>query len=159
MSARFCFSSPQSTHFFLPIYSISVQIIPRHYGKDSAGYGFVTYSTEEAAKQAIEELCKTDLVLDGRVIVVQPARPPRGENKGPRPPKKFRKKSSGRRGPRSARGEVTDAEVNGEITDKAETAPDTAPATEGSEKPKKKKKKSSVCALSPATSPPFSFHF
>jgi RNA recognition motif-containing protein len=92
---------------------------------------------------AVETLHKTE--LDGRSVIVEIARP--AEEKEHRP-RRSKKRSAGRRGPKSVPGEVTDAEANGEIIDKAETAP----ATEGAEKPKKKKKKTSVGTLALTTS-------
>jgi RNA recognition motif-containing protein len=126
--------------FFAPVQSdiISAQVIQRRSrnGSRSAGYGFVALTTIEAAQQAVEALNKTE--LDGRSVIVEIAKPAEEKDREHRP-KKTKKRSAGRRGPKSVPGEVTDAEANGETTDKAETAP----ASEGAEKPKKKKKKSS----------------
>jgi len=94
---------------------------------------------------AVEALHKKE--LDGRSVIVEIAKPAEEKDKEPRP-KKTKKRSTGRRGPKSVPGEVTDAEANGETTDKAETAP----ATEGAEKPKKKKKKTNVGILALTTS-------
>jgi len=124
--------------FFAPVQSdiISAQVIQRRSrnGSRSAGYGFVALTTIEAAQTAVEALNKTE--LDGRSVIVEIAKPAEEKDREPRP-KKTKKRSTGRRGPKSVPGEVTDAEANGETTDKAETAP----AAEGGEKPKKKKKK------------------
>jgi len=124
--------------FFEPVESdiISAQVIQRRsrHGTRSAGYGFVALTTIEAAQMAVEALHKKE--LDGRSVIVEIAKPAEEKDREPRP-KKTKKRSTGRRGPKSVPGEVTDAEANGETTDKAETAP----ATEGAEKPKKKKKK------------------
>jgi len=124
--------------FFAPVVNdiISAQVIQRRsrHGSRSAGYGFVALTTIEAAQEAVEALNKKE--LEGRSVIVEIARPAEEKDKEPRP-KKSKKRSTGRRGPKSVPGEVTDAEANGETTDKAETAP----ATEGAEKPKKKKKK------------------
>ena len=127
--------------------SISAQVIQRRsrYGSRSAGYGFVALTTIEAAQQAVEALNGQD--LEGRSVIVEIAKPAEEKDKEPRP-KKTKKRSTGRRGPKSVPGEVTDAEANGETTDKAETAP----ATEGAEKPKKKKKKTNVCTPTLTTS-------
>ena len=148
MSARSSFSSPSSTHFFVSICSISAQVIQRRSrnGSRSAGYGFVALTTIEAAQQAVEALNMKD--LDGRSVIVEIAKPAEEKDREPRP-KKTKKRSAGRRGPKSVPGEVTDAEANGETTDKAETAP----ATDAAEKPKKKKKKSSVRTVALTTSP------
>jgi RNA recognition motif-containing protein len=157
----FVFLPFPSTHSSLPIYSISAQIIKRRsrHGSRSAGYGFVALTTIEAAQEAVEALNNTE--LDGRPVIVEIAKPAEEKSKESRPPRKPRKRPTGRR-PRSAHGEVTDAEANGEITDKAEAAPGTAPATEGAEKlekPKKKKKKTHVSILVAATSQLSSPHY
>jgi len=124
--------------FFAPVHDdiISAQVIQRRsrHGSRSAGYGFVALTTIEAAQEAVEALHKKE--LDGRSVIVEVAKPAEEKDKEPRQ-KKTKRRSTGRRGPKSVPGEVTDAEANGETTDKAETAP----ATEGAEKPKKKKKK------------------
>jgi len=134
--------------FFEPVESdiISAQVIQRRTrnGTRSAGYGFVALTTIEAAQRAVEALNKTE--LEGRTVIVEIAKPAEEKSKDSRPPYRYnnsrRRFTGGRRGPKSVPGEVTDAEANGEITDKAETAPGDAPATEEAEKPKKKKKKS-----------------
>ena len=135
MSAPFSFLSPSFTHFPLLIYSISAQVIQRRsrYGSRSAGYGFVSLTTIEAAQNAVEALNKKE--LEGRSVIVEIAKPAEEKDREFRP-RKTKKRSTGRRGPKSVPGEITDAEANGETIDKAETAP----ATEGAEKPKKKKK-------------------
>jgi len=124
--------------FFAPVQSdiISAQVIQRRSrnGTRSAGYGFVALTTIEAAQIAVEALNKTE--LDGRSVIIEIAKPAEEKDREPRP-RKSKKRSTGRRGPKSVPGEVTDAEANGETADKAEAAP----ATEGAEKPKKKKKK------------------
>ena len=149
MSERSSSSSPSSTHSLLPIHSISAQVIQRRSrnGTRSAGYGFVALTTIEAAQAAVEALNKTE--LDGRSVIVEIAKPTEEKDRESRP-KKSKKRSTGRRGPKSVPGEVTDAEANGETTDKAETAP----ATEGAEKPKKKKKKTTVRIVTLTTSLP-----
>ncbi|KAF9779482.1 hypothetical protein BJ322DRAFT_1101710 [Thelephora terrestris] len=133
--------------FFVPVEGdiISAQVIQRRTrnGTRSAGYGFVALTTIEAAQTAVEALNKT--VLDDRTVIVEIAKPAEEKSNEPRAPRRYGSSrppwARGRRGPKSVPGEVTDAEANGEITDKAETAPGTAPATEDAEKPKKKKKK------------------
>jgi len=124
--------------FFEPVQSdiISAQVIQRRsrHGSRSAGYGFVALTTIEAAQLAVEVLNKKD--LEGRSVIVEIAKPAEEKDREPKP-KKTKKRSTGRRGPKSVPGEVTDAEANGETLDKV----DSAPATEGAEKPKKKKKK------------------
>jgi len=145
MSARSPLSSAPFAHFSLLLYSISAQVILRRsrYGIRSAGYGFVSFTNIEAAQNAVETLNGKE--LEGRPLIVEIARP--ADEKEPRP-KKTKKRSMGRRGPKSVPGEVTDAEANGETTEKAETAP----ATEGVEKPKKKKKRAFVGTFVLATS-------
>ena len=147
MSARSSFSSPPSTHFLPPIYSISAQVIQRRSrnGTRSAGYGFVALTTIEAAQKAVEALNTKD--LDGRSVIIEIAKPAEEKDQEYRP-KKSKKRSAGRRGPKSVPGEVTDAEANGEAADKAEAAP----ATDGAEKPKKKKKKYNVGIVALTTS-------
>jgi len=124
--------------FFAPVESdiISAQVIQRRSrnGTRSAGYGFVALTTIEAAQKAVEALNTKD--LDGRSVIIEIAKPAEEKDQEYRP-KKSKKRSAGRRGPKSVPGEVTDAEANGEAADKAEAAP----ATDGAEKPKKKKKK------------------
>jgi len=124
--------------FFAPVENdiISAQVIQRRFrhGNRSAGYGFVSLTTIEAAQMAVEALNKKE--LEGRSVIVEIAKPAEEKDREPRP-KKSKKRSTDRRGHKSVPGEVTDAEANGETTDKAETAP----AAEGAEKPKKKKKK------------------
>ena len=147
MSALSFLSPPSSTHFFPATYSISAQVIQRRFrnNRRSAGYGFVALATIEAAQMAVETLNKKE--LDGRSIIVEIAKPAEEKDKEPKP-KKSKKRSTDRRGRKPVPGEVTDAEANGETTDKAETAP----ATEGAEKPKKKKKKTNVGVVSLTTS-------
>ena len=148
MSARSCFSSPSSTHLSLLIYSISAQVIQRRsrHGTRSAGYGFVALTTVEAAQKAVETLHKKE--LDGRSVIVEVARPAEERYNEHRPRRFNKRRSTGRRGPKSVPGEVTDAEANGETTDKAETAP----ATEEAQKPKKKKKRNFVGTFALTTS-------
>jgi len=148
MSARSCPSFSPFAYFSLPIYSISAQVIQRRSrnGSRSAGYGFVALTTIEAAQTAVEALNKEE--LDGRSVIVEIARPAEEKDRDPRP-RRTKRRSTGRRGPKSVPGEVTDAEANGETIDKAETAP----ATEGAEKPKKKKKKNMVGTVVLTTSP------
>lgn len=112
---------------------MSAQVILR--GSRSAGYGFVSLATEAAAHKSVELLNKQE--LDGRPIIVEVAKPADQKEKRP---KKTPNKRSNRRGDKAVPGEVTEAEANGEATDKA--AGPEAPAAEGAPKPKKKKKSS-----------------
>jgi RNA recognition motif-containing protein len=151
MSARSCLSSLPPAHFLLPIYSISAQVIRRGFRDHGRppSYGFVAFTTIEAAQEAVETLNNEE--LDGRSIIVEIARPMEEKDREYRP-RRFKKyHHSGRRGPKSVPGEVTDAEANDGTTDKAEAAP----AVEGAEKPKKKKKKHPVCIV-PLFTPPSS---
>ena len=147
MSARSSFSSHSFAHFWHSLCSISAQVIQRRSrnGSRSAGYGFVALTTIEAAQKAVEALHKEE--LDGRSVIIEIAKPAEEKDREFRP-KRTKKRTTGRRGPKSVPGEVTDAEANGEIAEKAESAP----ATEGAEKPKKKKK-SSVSTVALTTSP------
>jgi RNA recognition motif-containing protein len=125
--------------FFAPVQGdiISAQVIRRGFRDHGRppSYGFVAFTTIEAAQEAVETLNNEE--LDGRSIIVEIARPMEEKDREYRP-RRFKKyHHSGRRGPKSVPGEVTDAEANDGTTDKAEAAP----AVEGAEKPKKKKKK------------------
>jgi RNA recognition motif-containing protein len=121
--------------------SLSAQVIQRRTrnGTRSAGYGFVALSTVEAAQKAVDLLDKKE--LDSREVIVEIAKPADEKDKDAKPKKT--KRRPGRRGQKSVPGEVTDAEANGEITDKA----DATPAAEGAEKHKKKKRKAFVHIL------------
>lgn len=115
--------------FFAPVADsiLSAQVIQR--GTRSAGYGFVSVSTPEAAEKAVELLHQKE--LDGREVIVQVAKAP--EVKEKERAEKRAKRRPGRRGGKAVPGEVTDAEANGE-SDKA------AAPKEGEEAPKKKSK-------------------
>jgi len=123
--------------FFAPVEGdiLSAQVIQRRTrsGTRSAGYGFVALLTVEAAEKAVELLNKKE--LDGRDVIIEIAKPADEKDKDAKPKKN--KRRSGRRGQKSVPGEVTEAEANGETTDKAEATP----AADGAEKHKKKKKK------------------
>jgi RNA recognition motif-containing protein len=110
---------------------LSVQVIK--HGPKSAGYGFVSLSTPEAAQRAIEALHTKE--VDGRPLVVEAAKAP--EQKEKEKKEKRAKRRPGRRGTKAVPGEVTDAEANGEATKS-----DAAPGTDEAAKPKKKKKSS-----------------
>jgi len=118
--------------FFAPVQSdiLSAQVILR--GTRSAGYGFVSLSSAEAAQKAVDALNKQD--LDGRSVIIEIAKPAdqkdkeRNERKANRRP--------GRRGSKAVPGEVTEAEADGDVP-KAE---DTPAAEDEADKPKKKKK-------------------
>jgi len=121
--------------FFAPVASdiLSAQVILR--GTRSAGYGFVALATAEAAQKAVEALDKKE--LDGRVVIVEIAKP--NEQKDKEKKEKKAKRRPGRRGGKAVPGEVSEAEANGEAskTDGAATLESDEVA-----KPKKKKKKS-----------------
>ncbi|EPQ59595.1 RNA-binding domain-containing protein [Gloeophyllum trabeum ATCC 11539] len=117
--------------FFAPVESeiITAHVILR--GTRSKGYGFVSLSTAEAAQKAVELLNQKE--LDGRAVIVEVAKPAGEKDQE----KKEKKRRVGRRGSKAPRGEVTDAEANGETTEKAEGSPG---ETTDAAKPKKKKK-------------------
>lgn len=117
---------------------ISAQVILR--GTRSAGYGFVAFSTVEAAEKAVADLNGKD--LDGRPAIVELAKP--AEKKDAEKKEKKASRKPGRRGAKSVPGEVTEAEANGE-----EKAPNTTTGTDEAAKPKKKKKK--AAKKTPAT--------
>ncbi|KAG0705484.1 hypothetical protein DFH29DRAFT_980930 [Suillus ampliporus] len=121
--------------FFAPVESdiISAQVILR--GPRSAGYGFVTMYSEEAAQRAVELLDSQE--LDGRKVIVEIAKP--AEQKDKEKKEKKAKRRPNRRGAKAVPGEVTDAEANGEV--KADDAAVAAPGSDEAAKPKKKKKK------------------
>ncbi|KAF5364145.1 hypothetical protein D9756_000554 [Leucocoprinus leucothites] len=117
--------------FFDPVKDdvLSVQVIMR--GQQSAGYGFVALTTEEAAQKAVDTLNKEE--LDGRPVIVEIARP---ADQKERRERRF-KRRPGRRGGKAVPGEVTEAEADGE----APKTEETATGTDAAAKPKKKKKK------------------
>ena len=117
--------------------SLTAQVILR--GTRSAGYGFVSLNTAEAAQKAVELLDKKE--LDGRQIIVEVAKAPEQKDKD-RKEKKARRRP-GRRGSKAVPGEVTDAEAAGETAAEGDAAP-----ADG-EKPKKKKSKKAVCLIAP----------
>ncbi|KAF8520103.1 hypothetical protein JB92DRAFT_3082171 [Gautieria morchelliformis] len=108
---------------------LSAQVIQR--GTRSAGYGFVAFSTLEAAEKAVAALDKKE--LDGRTIIIEVAKPT--EQKDKERSERRAKRRAGRRGSKAPPGEVTEAEANGEA-DKAEGA---ASGADGTAKPKKKR--------------------
>ena len=118
----------------LPTSSLSAQVIKRS-GNRSTGYGFVSFSTAEAAQKAVELLDKKE--LDGRTLIVEVAKP--AEQKDKEKKQKRLKKRTGRRGSKSVPGEVSEAEANGEASTDAAKA-EGAPTTGEAAKPKKKKK-------------------
>jgi RNA recognition motif-containing protein len=127
--------------FFAPVESdiISVHVIMR--GHRSAGYGFVTVTTQSAAEQAVAQLDKQE--LDGRPVIVEVAKPNEQRTKV-RTEKRERNRAAGRRGDKAVPGEVTEAEANGEVApariDDAPAGGDgTAAAAEGPTRPRKKK--------------------
>lgn len=115
--------------FFAPVESdiISAQVITRGRQESArpAGYGFVAFKTEEAAKKAVELLDKKE--LEGRPVAVELAKPPSEKEKNR---ERKTKRRPGRRGSKAVPGEVTEAEANGEAKE----------ATEDAGEPKKKKK-------------------
>jgi RNA recognition motif-containing protein len=123
-----------------PPLSITAQVILR--GTRSAGYGFVALKSEAAVAKAVELLDKKE--LDGRPVIVAPAKSESEKEKKP----KAAKKRSNRRGDKAVPGEVTEAEANGETADKPAEG---AVALITDETPKSKKKKPAVRPKAPFT--------
>ncbi|KAI0650017.1 hypothetical protein C8Q79DRAFT_941940 [Trametes meyenii] len=123
--------------FFAPVQSevLSAQVIMRG-GNRSAGYGFVSLTTAEAAQKAVELLDKKE--LDGRTVIVEVAKP--ADQKDKEKKQKRVKRRTGRRGSKSVPGEVSEAEANGEAGNDAVKPEGAAPAEGDEAKPKKKKK-------------------
>jgi len=119
--------------FFAPVQAdiLTAQVILR--GTRSAGYGFVSVSSAEAAQKAVETLDKQE--LDGRQVIVEIAKP--ADQKDKEKKEKKAKRKPGRRGSKAVPGEVTEAEANGEVLAEAPAA-----STDEVAKPKKKKKNS-----------------
>ena len=104
-------------------------------GNRSAGYGFVSLSSAEAAQKAVELLDKKE--LDGRTVIIEVAKP--ADQKDKEKKQRRVKKRTGRRGSKSVPGEVSEAEANGEASADA-TKAEGAAANGDAAKPKKKKK-------------------
>jgi len=115
--------------FFAPVSHdiISAQVILR--GSRSAGYGFVAFTTPEAAEKAVAALDKKE--LDGRTVIIEVAKP--ADQKDKEKSERRLQKRSGRRGSKAPTGEVTEAEANGEAVKSTDAKAD------GTAKPKKKK--------------------
>ncbi|KIJ56559.1 hypothetical protein M422DRAFT_57267 [Sphaerobolus stellatus SS14] len=109
---------------------LSAQVIQR--GTRSAGYGFVSFATLEAAEKAVAALNQKE--LDGRTVIVEVAKP--ADQKDKERSERRAKRRAGRRGSRAPPGEVTEAEANGESAEKPEDAAKDAAAPA---KPKKKR--------------------
>ena len=105
-------------------------------GNRSAGYGFVSFTTAEAAQKAVELLDKKE--LDGRTVIVEVAKP--ADQKDKEKKQRRVKRRTGRRGSKSVPGEVSEAEANGEASGDASKEDGAAPASGDAAKPKKKKK-------------------
>ncbi|CAL1702241.1 unnamed protein product [Somion occarium] len=120
--------------FFEPVESeiLTAQVILR--GTRSAGYGFVSLASAEAAQKAVDLLNKKE--LDGREVIVEIAKPSDQKDKEKKQ-KRFNKRRPGRRGSKAVPGEVSEAEANGDADKSA--AEGAAPSTEEGAKPKKKK--------------------
>ena len=110
-------------------------------GNRSAGYGFVSFTTAEAAQKAVELLDKKE--LDGRTVIVEVAKP--ADQKDKEKKQRRLKRRTGRRGSKSVPGEVSEAEANGDASADATKADGAAPASGDAAKPKKKKKAVSDC--------------
>jgi RNA recognition motif-containing protein len=117
--------------FFAPVQGdvLSAQVILR--GTRSAGYGFVAFTTAEAAEKSVGLLHKKE--LDGREVIVEVAKP--ADQKEKEKSEKRATKKAGRRGNKAPTGEVTEAEANGDASAKADA---TKPEGDAA-KPKKKK--------------------
>jgi RNA recognition motif-containing protein len=122
--------------FFAPVEKdiINAQVIFR--GSRSAGYGFVTFNTQEAANSAAELLNGKE--LEGRVLIVEAAKP-KAEKEKDRSEKRSAKKRQGRRGGKAATGEVSEAEANGTAPQGEKKEGDADAPADGAAKPKKKK--------------------
>jgi len=111
---------------------LALQLMQRPYRREgNAGYGFVSFKSDEAADKAVAELNTKE--LDGRQVVVERARPI-----DPTKERKPRRKFSGRRGSKAVPGEATEA--NGAAPATAEGAANGA-LTDGEGAAKKKKKR------------------
>ncbi|GJJ07375.1 hypothetical protein Clacol_001577 [Clathrus columnatus] len=111
---------------------ISAQVIQR--GTRSAGYGFVAFSSLEAAEKAVAALNKKE--LDGRTIIVEIAKPI--DQKDKEKSERRSKRRVGRRGAKAPPGEVTEAEANGE-SDKPEGGAAAPSSPTGAAKPRKRR--------------------
>jgi len=103
-------------------------------GNRSAGYGFVSLATADAAQQAVQVLDKEE--LDGRLVIVEMAKP---SDQKDREREKKSKRRPGRRGGKAVPGEVSEAEANADAP-KVEDLD----AAESADVPKPKKKKKSA---------------
>jgi len=122
--------------FFAPVANdiVTAQVITR--GSRSAGYGFVTVKSIEAAQKACELLDKKE--LEGRQVVVEVAKA--AEQKDKERTEKRAKRRAGRARGRAPPGEVTEAEASGEVDKPAEAEV----AADGEGQPKRKSKKKRV---------------
>ncbi|KAK7695693.1 hypothetical protein QCA50_000329 [Cerrena zonata] len=119
--------------FFEPVNSdiLTAQVILR--GTRSAGYGFVSLASAEAAQKAVELLNKKE--LEGREVIIEIAKP--ADQKDKEKKQRKVKRRPGRRGSKAVPGEVTEAEANGDAEKSA--AEGAAPSADEAAKPKKKK--------------------
>jgi len=113
---------------------LTVQLMQRPYRREgNAGYGFVSFKSDEAADKAVAELNSQE--LDGRQVVVERARPI-DHTKERKPRRKF----SGRRGSKAVPGEATEAKTDGSAPATADAAVNGGgPDGEGALKKKKKR--------------------
>ncbi|KAG8939508.1 hypothetical protein FRC04_006261 [Tulasnella sp. 424] len=118
----------------------SAQII--FHGHRSAGYGFVTFNTEDAADKAIASLDKKE--LNGRAVIVERAKPLEAKG-GDRAERRSKRKFAGRRGSKAVPGEATEPKADGETPAAA-----TDGAAQDAAKPKKKKKSNKRKAKKPS---------
>lgn len=118
---------------------LAAQII--FHGHRSAGYGFVTFNTEDAADKAIASLDKKE--LNGRAVIVERAKPL--EAKADRAERRNKRKFAGRRGSKAVPGEATEPKADGETPAATDGA-----AQADAAKPKKKKKSNKRKAKKPS---------
>lgn len=116
---------------FTTLSSLTAQVILR--GTRSAGYGFVSLASAEAAQKAVELLNKKE--LEGREVIIEIAKP--ADQKDKEKKQRKVKRRPGRRGSKAVPGEVTEAEANGDAEKSA--AEGAAPSADEAAKPKKKK--------------------
>lgn len=90
----------------------------------------MSFATLEAATKAVAALSQKE--HEGRTLIVEIAKPT--EQKDKERSERRAKRRAGRRGSKAPPGEVTEAEANGEVTDKPEGAASDAAAANKSKK-------------------------
>ncbi|KAG8999757.1 hypothetical protein FRB94_014111 [Tulasnella sp. JGI-2019a] len=137
--------------FFAPVADeIITATVVQRFGR-SAGYGFVTVKTQEAAEKAVAALNKQE--VDGRAVIVEVARTNEAKDAAKKE-RQAKRKEGGRRGSKAVPGEVTEAEANGtavaRIDDDANATQGATGGAAGEAKPKKKKSSKKRKAKNPA---------